>query len=224
GMEIDKGMNYFVWDMYYADVEKIEGMILWSGIGQGPKAAPGNYYVQVRADKDSVEKEFEIKANPVYNISQQDYDEQLNFLLTVSGLYNEVQKSIIKIRDLRKQIGDFTGKQGKDCPKEIKTQSDSITKQLTRVEEALYQTKLKSGQDVLNFPMKLNNKIANLYDYASSGNNAPTKQVKDAFNELSILANEQLNILKKIIETDVSKLNEMITAKALPVIVLKKEQ
>ena len=72
---------------------------------------------------------------------------------------------------------DFTDRQGKACPKEIKELADTINKQITAVEETLYQTKAKSSQDVLNYPIRLNDKISGLYDYAVSGNYAPTKQV-----------------------------------------------
>jgi hypothetical protein len=138
--------------------------------------------------------------------------------------YNEVQKTILKIRDYRNQINAFTGKLGKDCPKEIKTASDSINKQITRIEEALYQTKLKSGQDILNFPMQLNNKISSLYNYVDDSETAPNKQAQDAYSELEKLADIQLVKFKNVVDTDISNLNQMITAKALPLIILKKEE
>lgn len=94
---------------------------------------------------------------------------------------------------------------------------------MTAIEEALHQTKAKSGQDVLNFPIRLDDKISGLYDFASSGNAAPAKQVKDAFVELSAQANVQLDKLKIIIDTELVKLNQLIRDKALPVIGLKKE-
>ena len=94
---------------------------------------------------------------------------------------------------------------------------------MTAVEEALHQTRAKSGQDVLNFPIRLDDKISGLYDFASSGTSAPAKQVKEAFVELGAQADEQLNKLKKIFSVDVVKLNQLIREKELPVIGLKKE-
>ncbi len=222
-IESEKGMNQFLWDMFYDPAEKIEGMILWHGPVPGPKAAPGKYYCKIKVEKDSVEKEFEIKANPVYVCSQQDYEEQLNFLIKVRDKFSEVQKAIKNIRDIRKQLNEFIGKQGKDCPKEIKQLTDTINKQITLVEEALYQTKAKSEQDVLNFPIRLNDKIAGLYGYASSGNAAPTKQVKETYIELSGLADLQLNKFKKVISDDLIKLNVVIREKGLNVIGINKE-
>ncbi|OYW75846.1 MAG: hypothetical protein B7Z27_08615, partial [Sphingobacteriia bacterium 32-37-4] len=105
--------------------------------------------------------------------------------------------------------------------KDLKQYADSINKQLTAIEEALYQTKAKSGQDVLNFPIRLNDKIAGLYGVASSGQNAPSKQVREAFADLSGQANAQLVKLQKIMDTDIKKLNKMINDKQVPVIGIK---
>ena len=221
-IELNKGMNRFVWNMNYPEAEKIEGMILWNGAVGSPKAIPGQYYVKVTLGKDSMEQPFTILANPSYNITQQGYEDQFNTLITIRDKFTDIQKAIKRIRDVRSQINDFAERQGKDLPKEIKQKGDTINKQLTAVEEALYQTKAKSGQDVLNYPIRLNDKIGGLFDYAGSGYNAPTAQVKQAYQELAALADVQLNKLKTLMEIDVAELNKMIREKALPIIGAKK--
>ena len=222
-IDVSKGMNQFVWNMLYPPADKIEGQIIWHGNVPGPKAAPGNYFYKIKADKDSAEGSFVIKANPVYKLSQQDYEDQFNFLITIRDKFNDIQKANKNIAEVRKQINDFTARAGKDLPKEIKQQADTINKQMTTIEEALHQTKAKSGQDVLNFPIRLDDKISGMYDFAVSGNAAPAKQVKEAFAELAAQTDVQLNALKKLLEDDVVKLNAMIREKALPVIGLKKD-
>ncbi len=222
-IEVSKGMNQFVWDMNYPPAEKIEGQILWHGVVGGPKAAPGTYHFKIKADKDSATGSFIIKANPVYKLSQQDYEDQFNFLISVRDKFSDIQKAIKNIQEIRKQINDFTARAGKDVPKEIKQQADTINKQMTAVEEALHQTKAKSGQDVLNFPIRLDDKISGLYDFAVSGTAAPAKQVKEAFAELGAQADEQLNKLKKILNEDVVQLNKMIREKELMIIGVKKD-
>jgi photosystem II stability/assembly factor-like uncharacterized protein len=222
-IDVSKGMNQFVWNMLYPPADKIEGQIIWHGNVPGPKAAPGNYFYKIKADKDSAEGNFIIKANPAYKLTQQDYEDQFNFLITIRDKFNEIQKANKNIAEVRKQINDFTARAGKDLPKEIKQQADTINKQMTIIEEALHQTKAKSGQDVLNFPIRLDDKISGLYDFASSGNAAPAKQVKDAYAELTAQTDVQLNALKKLLDDDVVKLNAMIREKALPVIGLKKD-
>ncbi len=220
-IDVNKGMNQFVWDMQYAAAEKIEGQILWHGTVPGPKAAPGKYFYKIKADKDSAEGSFMIMANPVYKATQQDYEDQLTFLLAIRDKFNAIQKANKNIADLRKQINDFTDKQGKKLPASIKSQADTIIKQLTTIEEALHQTKAKSDQDVLNYPIRLDDKLAGLYKFASSGNTAPAQQGKETFAELSAQTDVQLNKLKQLLEEELPNLNQQIRDKSLPAIGLK---
>ncbi|MEO8860079.1 MAG: hypothetical protein ABI358_01540 [Ginsengibacter sp.] len=223
-IEVSKGMNQFVWDMHYAPAEKTDGMILWNGNVPGPKAIPGNYSIRIDNDKkqsDSVD--FKIKANPNFKETEKEYEDQFNFLISVRDKFSEIQKAIKNIREIRKQINDFMALQGKDTVGEIKSMADSINKKMTKIEEALYQTKAKSEEDVLNYPIRLNDQVSGLYDYAASGNYAPTQQVKDAYSFLATKADVELDKLKTIMEVDVPKFNAIIREKKLPVIGVKKE-
>lgn len=223
-IEVAKGVNQFTWDMNYTEGEKIEGMILEHGSVPGPKAAPGKYYVKIVSNKkDSVETPFNILANPNYKTTQKEYEEQFDFLLTVRDKFSEIQKTIKNIRDIRRQIADFMSRQGKDTTGEIKTMADSINRKMTKIEEALYQTKAKSSEDVLNYPIRLNDKISGLYDYAASGNYAPTKQVKEAYTELAAQADAELNKFKSILTVDLPKLNQLIRDRQMPLIGIKKD-
>jgi photosystem II stability/assembly factor-like uncharacterized protein len=222
-MDISKGINQFVWNLQYPEGERIEGMILWNGIPGGIVAPPGEYYYKLKAGSDSTEGRFTVKADPNYKITQAEYEEQYDFLVRVRDKFNDVQKAIKNIRTLRSQINEFVGKQQKDAVKEVKLLADSINKQLTGIEEALYQTKAKSGQDVLNYPIRLNDKISGLFDAANSGNMAPSRQVKEVYTDLSAQTDAQLNKLQKIINEDVAKLNRLILEKSLPVIGVKNE-
>ncbi|MEP6928043.1 MAG: hypothetical protein ABI834_10420 [Ginsengibacter sp.] len=223
-IEVSKGMNQFVWNMNYAAAEKVEGMILWNGSVPGPKAIPGKYYVRIINDKkDSAETEVNIKPNPNFKQTQQEYEDQLNFLISVRDKFSEVQKAIKNIREIRKQINDFMARQGSDTTGAIKSMADSINKKMTGIEEALYQTKAKSEQDVLNYPIRLNDQVSGLYDYAASGNYAPTQQVKEAYSFLSAKVDVELNKLKIIMDVDLPKFNQLIRDKKLPLIGVKKE-
>lgn len=217
-MEVVEGMNQFVWDQNYPPAERTDGMILWNGGIGSAKAAPGKYTGKIKYGNDSADFSFVIKPNPAYTATEADYDAQVSFLLSVRDKFNEVQKAIRNIRTLRTQINELNAKVDGKTNKEIKQLADSINKQITAVEEALYQTKAKSGQDVLNFPIRLNDKIAGLYGVASSGQNAPSKQVREVFADLSAQANLQLTKLKQVLDTDVKQLNKLINDKQIPVI------
>src|SRR5436190_1012690 len=222
-IDVSKGMNQFEWDMNYPVAERVEGLILWNGFIGGPKAAPGNYFAKFKSGNDSTEVPFTILADPNYKTTQTEYDEQFNHLITIRDKSSEIMKAIKNIREVRQQMNDFSSRVGKDLPKEVKQQIDTVNKQMTAVEDALHQTKAKSGQDVLNYPIKLDDKLSSIYNAASAGQSGLSKQTKDAYAELAPLIDEQLNKLKKIMSEDVVKLNQMIHEKTLPVIGVKKE-
>jgi hypothetical protein len=220
-MDLAKGMNQFIWDMRYPEADRIEGMILWNGNPGTILAPPGNYFAKLKIGKDSVEVPFAIKADPNYKMTQQEYQAQFDFLKQVRDKFNETQKAIKDIRALRTQINSFVALQGKDAPKEIKQMGDSINKQLTSIEEILYQTKSKSGQDVLNYPIRLNDKLSGVFDVAGSGNFAPSRQAREVYNDLASQIDAQLARLNAIKQKDIPAFNELIRQKALPVIGVK---
>ena len=220
-MTFVNGMNRLVWDMQYEPGEKIEGMILWNGFAGGPKAAPGKYSARFRYGADSADIDFVIRGNPNYKQSDEASQEQVDFLIKVRDKFNDIQKAIKNIRSLRNQINELTGKVDTVLSKELKPLADSINKQMTVIEEALYQTKAKAGEDILNFPMRLNDRMSALYNVAASGNNPPTQQVKDAFTELSTETDVQLEKLKKIVKDDLRSFNQLILDKKVQVIKVK---
>ena len=219
-LSLKKGFNQFVWDLKYPEAEKIEGLILWNGVPGSITAAPGNYMAKVQFNKDTLLVPFTVLADPNYKCSQADYDAQLNFLTQVRDKFNLTMLSIRQIRQARQQITEFISRQGKTCPTAIKNLGDSLSKQLTQVEELLHQTKAKSGQDVLNFPIRLDDKLSGVFDMANSGNMAPPQQAKDVFADLAKQVDQAVSQLKTILEEGVKAFNKSIADSSLPVIVI----
>ena len=220
-IKLAKGNNQFIWDLQYPGSDKIDELILWTGAPGTITAIPGNYTAVVRVDKDSVEVPFSLLADPNYKCSQDDYEAQMKFLLQVQGKFNEVIKGIKDIRQAKSQMSDFVAKQGKACPAEVKQMADSLSKALTAIEEKLHQTKAKSGQDVLNFPIRLDDKIGGVFDMASSGNMAPAKQSVAVYNELAAQADVELAKIKAIVTEGLKAFNKLVREKELPVVVIK---
>ncbi|MGZ5245602.1 MAG: WD40/YVTN/BNR-like repeat-containing protein, partial [Flavitalea sp.] len=217
-MEISQGMNQFVWDMIYPAGERIDGMILWNGVPGGIKAIPGNYTARVKVGKDSSEVPFTVLGDPNFKTTQADYEAQFGLLNEMMTSFNDIQKGVKDIRNYRTQISDFVSRQGKDVPKDVKSFADSIQKKMTTVEETLYQTKAKSFQDVLNYPIRLNDKLAGVFRTANSGNFAPSKQSREVYAELKQQADAALAKLKEIKEKDIAAFNKMVREKELPVV------
>ena len=63
--------------------------------------------------------------------------------------------------------------------------SSPFIPKLTKIEEDLYQVRNRSGQDPLNFPIRLNNRLAGLQRSVETGEARPTAAAYVVFKELS---------------------------------------
>ncbi|HEY0049438.1 MAG TPA: hypothetical protein VGB68_09155 [Pyrinomonadaceae bacterium] len=127
-------------------------------------------------------------------------------------------EAILEIRDVRKQLEDLSARLKEPSQKDIRDKAADIIKKLTAVEEELIQTKIKSGQDALNYPIKLNNKLAALSSAVDSADYAPTNQSYDVYNDLTARIDSQLATLARIKTDDITAFNRMFAEKNLPVI------
>ena len=77
----------------------------------------------------------------------------------------------------------------------FKAKADALAAQVSAIEANIYQVKNQSGQDPLNYPIRLNNKIAALAGVAGSADARPTDQTREAFRILSGQLDAELNRL-----------------------------
>lgn len=217
------GMNKFNWNMRYADAERFDGMILWAASLNGPRALPGTYKVKLTVNGKSMESDFEILKDPRGTATDADMKAQFDFLQEVIAKVSETNNAIKKIRTAREQINRAIEpiKDQKEAMKDILDKAKAIQDDMKKVEETLYQTKNRSGQDPLNFPIRLNNKLAHLNSLASSGNFKPTNQMVEFKKEVIAEIDVQLAALNKILKEDVPSFNALVKQKNIDAVVLK---
>jgi len=219
---IEVGLNRFVWDMRYADAVRFPGMILWAGETRGPKLAPGTYHVKLTAEGKTYTQNFEIKADPRLSTMPADYAKQLELGLKIRDKLSETHNAIIQIWDVRKQVEDLLKRvAGQPNFKVINDAGTALNKNLTAIEEALYQTKNQSSQDPLNFPIRLNNKLAALGGVVGSAESAPTAQSYAVYDELAMQINGELQRLARLMQTDVPTFNQLVRDQNIPAVVVK---
>jgi photosystem II stability/assembly factor-like uncharacterized protein len=218
----DVGLNRFVWDMRYADSVRFPGMILWAGDMRGPHVAPGMYQVRLTVEGQTMSQNFEVKPDPRLSIPAGDFAKQLEFGLKIRDKVTETHNAIIQIREVRKQVDDLLKRiAGQPGFKSINDGAATLKKKLTEVEESLYQTKNQSSQDPLNYPIRLNNKLAALAGVVGSAEAAPTSQSYAVYDELVLDIDAQLAKLAQIIKNDVPAFNQLVRDQNIPAITLK---
>ncbi len=221
-LEVKAGMNMIVWDMVYPDAEGFDGMILWGGQLGGPKAIPGEYSVKLNYNKDSTQKKFNILADPRSSVSTQDLQDQFDFLISVRDKLTESHKAIKQIRKLKKQLNNYKLRlKGDKSFKDLLNLLEKTVSDAEVIENALYQTKNRSGQDPLNYPIKLTNKLAHLASLSSNGNNRPTEQAFNFKKEVTTEIDIQLNKWYELKDKNITRINELIKEKNIEAIIIE---
>ena len=127
--------------------------------------------------------------------------------MQVRDKVSEANHAVIDIRNIREQVNERLQKLTGRRKVEIQKLADGLLQPLAQVEEEVYQVKNRSGQDPLNYPIKLNNKIAALAGVIESADNKPTDQSVEVFNELSAQLDAQLKKMQQALTTELPRLN-----------------
>jgi photosystem II stability/assembly factor-like uncharacterized protein len=221
--DLRNGHNRVTWNLRYPDAKKFPGMILWAGGTTGPKVVPGTYTARLTVgDQPPVTTQFDVREDPRTTASPADLQAQFAFVKSIYDKLSQVNEQIGKIRDVRKSLTDVKKRLGdaKES-KPLVDAANALDKKMTAVEEALYQTKNKSSQDPLNYPIRLNDKLAGVGDSAASGSNAPTAQQIAVRDELMPQIDAQLATLKTIFETDLPAFNKQVRDANVPAVTVK---
>ncbi|GHM99320.1 hypothetical protein WSM22_08100 [Cytophagales bacterium WSM2-2] len=221
-MKIKSGMNKQIWNMRYADAEGFDGLIMWGASLTGPKALPGMYKAKLTVNGQVQETEFEILKDPRTSGTQADMKAQFDFSIAVRDKLSETNKAVKNIRLIRDQINRVVDPmKDKADMKEVIDMGKMITDDMKKVEESLYQTKNRSGQDPLNFPIRLNNKLGALAGEVDGSDYKPTEQVKTVYKEITDKIDLQLNNLRQIMKDKLPKFNELIKQKQISAVTLE---
>ena len=211
---VAKGMNRFTWDMRYPSARDFPGLILWAGSTRGPIAPPGRYQVRLTANGVTKTQDFLISRNTrVPGVTDADLMAQFTLARQINDKVSAANAAVIRIRGLKDQISERAGKASDQA---IKASAQALIDKLTQVEGQIYQYRNRSSQDPLNYPIRLNNKLAALQGVVESGDARPTDQAVAVFNDLSARLDQELARLDALVKEELSALNAQLMAQSLP--------
>lgn len=206
-LELEKGLNMMNWNMRYNGAKTFDGMIMWWATTRGPVAIPGAYSVKFTGPGVEQMHDFNILKDPRSEASEADYKAQFDFLIAVRDKLSDTHQAII---DIRKAKGQISGVLKRTENEELKKYGKEMIKEMGEIEKALYQTQNESGQDPLNFPIRLNNKLGHLASLSGVGDYRPTDSAKEFYEEVTGLIDEQLASLQKIFDERIDEFNRMV--------------
>ena len=213
-----RGLNRFTWDLRYPGATVFPGMIIWSGRPQrGPKAPPGTYQVRMKAGGVEQTHPFRIVMDPnLKGVTESELQEQFELASRIVQRTSAANEAVIRIREIRGQIDSARSKVPADG---YESTLKPFLGKLAAIEEELYQVRNQSGQDPLNFPIRLNNRLASLRRSVETGDARPTAGAYKVFGELSAELDRHLGDLEAALQQHLSGVNEVLTtagAKPIP--------
>lgn len=214
------GLNSFAWNLRYPEASTFEGMIMWAGGTQGPVAPPGTYAVRLRVNGQEVAtRRFELKKDPRTPATLAEIREQFAFLIKIRDRTSQANDAVKSIRYLRSQIEERRRK----IPTAHLTAFEIVARPmmdgLAEVEDSIYQTKNRSGQDPLNYPIRLNNRIAALSGVVASTDARPTEQSYAVFTRLSMKLDLQILKMEQLLRDFLPRVNVALKAGGLDPVV-----
>jgi len=218
------GTHTIYWDLEHEE-PKIQkdfiSMYYSASRGNGPLAVPGTYTVELNVQGEIYSKPLEVRMDPRWKISAKDLEMQFNVSSEVVGLINESQEKLSEMRGIVSQITKFISlTEGKDYHKEVKDLGDSIIESIKNVENNLYQDKIETSQDEINYPRKWTNHVTHLYDRLTTDDQAPNDGMLDRVQELKSDYERYINPYQEIVSVDVPNFTKFLREKGAMGIIL----
>jgi photosystem II stability/assembly factor-like uncharacterized protein len=198
------GLNSFTWDQQYAPAVTFSGMILWGGATNGPPAPPGRYTIRLTADNKTLTQPLVVKRDPMHEATDAELQAQFALAIQLRDKLSEANSAVVQIRDVKRQVTD---RLGKSQDSQLKSAGDKLTNDLSGVEQDIYQVKNQSGQDPLNFPIRVNNRLASLLGVVTRADAKPIASAYPIFNDLKAELKVQTDRLQEVLRTDLPVFN-----------------
>ncbi|HWW82219.1 MAG TPA: hypothetical protein VNZ26_01375, partial [Vicinamibacterales bacterium] len=213
---VSAGLHRLNWDMRYPGATSFPGLIMWAAGTRGPIAPPASYQVRITADGQTETQPFSIKREPhvLKDVTDADLREEFDLALRIRDETSKANEAVLLVRGIRSQILDRKGKlesKGAAVAKAL----DDLNEALSRIEGEIYQVKNQSSQDPLNYPIKLNNKVAALQGVVESADVAPTEQTYSMFRALGSRLDEELSTLDSVVKARISAVNQLLQRQKL---------
>ncbi len=199
------GLNHFTWDLRTEPIVGFPGMILWGAGLNGPAVPPGRYTLRLTADGQVATAPLEVRRHPhVHDVTDADLHAQYQFGRQVRDKATEANEAVIAIRRVKAQAAH---RMDASTDGRLKAAAQRLVANASAVEENIYQVRNQSGQDPLNFPIKVNNRLANLLSMSQRGDGPPGTYMPEIFGILVEELKGYTDRLAEVWRTDLAAVN-----------------
>ena len=179
------------------------------GSYSGYAVSPGKYKAQLKYKKEIVETSLTVLPNPNIKAMDVDWQEQQLFLENITAIISNIHITVNQFREIKKQLQYYSETLGKIASaKVIVNAADSLIKKIDQWESAIIESRTQNGQDVINWPSKLNVEFFYLKGLVDISDPKVTQGVKNKFADLQLQWQNEKSKLQGI-NTAVAEFNAL---------------
>ena len=202
---LESGIHQLTWDLRGDGITVFPGMVLWGVRVSAPALPPGAYTARLTADQHTVTAPLRVVRNPrITDVTDADLEAQYAFTSAIRDKVNEANETVISIRRVK---GQLEARLEESDDSRLHSAGATLEANASQVEANVYQVRNRSGQDPLNFPIKVNNRLANLMSMAEQGDGRPGNQMPEIFQILVDELQGYTDRLREVWDTDLEAVN-----------------
>ena len=214
--EVERGMNRVRLTWTEKDAKILDGMILWNGRSRAPRIPPGDYAITVTYGEQTRTVVGTIRPDPRSTATTAELQARYRLVRDGNALVTEAHDAIAAIRSLRTQMQTVCERAEGDGKGKLEAAKKVADDAMTPVEEALYQTKSKSSQDPLNYPIKLTDKLLGVLSAVEGAEFGPTAGQTEVAATLSTAIRAELARFEAVRKEQLAAFNRLAIELAVP--------
>ena len=208
-LTVEAGWNRFRWDLRTDPAATFPGMILWGVRTMAPVVPPGEYTVRLRVGGALASRDLVVKRNPwVEGVTDEDLVAQYEFGMRIRDQVDRANRAVIEIRRVETELAERV--EAADDDETLMATAERLRAALDEVEGEIYQVRNRSNQDPLNFPIKVNNRLANLLSMSERGDGRPTSGMYEVFEIMVGRLEGLLAELEAVWGEELAEVNEVL--------------
>ncbi len=160
--KLKKGMNKMSWNLRHDPPALVKDLVMMDMRypGQGPKVPPGTYEVNIQVGEKVYSDSFDLILDPAWETPGEDFSELYELSRDVAEIIEESQQRIMHLRKVTTVTNTLRQRESMES---YKTEMDSIVQTSKKLQDMIYQDKILSSQDEINYERKLTNHLIRLY-------------------------------------------------------------
>ncbi len=213
-----KGHNRFLWDMRTDGVRPDVKNVFIYGDYRGYAVKPGKYIAKLSVNNAVTETTVTVLPNPNIPITEKEWVTQQQTLSVIVSSIREMHIAVNDMRKIKKQLAHHTEiYQELTGASKIVEEAKKIMRDIDTWESAIVEGRIQNGQDVINWPSKLNTEFFNIKGLADASDPRITQGIKNRLADLQTLwSNEKAKLIA--LKQSISNYNTLFKAQQLDAI------